>query len=76
MDTNEIMCQSKIRTASKPHERNLRADPINGDDNTSIPNILKFKHDGAVEGGQIMYTIEPTDLIGFTFLQAYRLGNH
>ena len=65
-DTNKIIFRSKIRSASTPHGKNIRIDSI---DNKSTPKVLKSKHDGELEQGKSMPTIEPGDLIGRTFLK-------
>ena len=65
-DTDKIIFRSKIRSASTPHGRNLRLDPI---DSTSVPKVIKSKHDGELEKGKSMPTLDPDDLIGRTFLK-------
>ena len=65
-DTNKIIFRSKIISASTPHGRKLRLDPI---DSTLVQTIIKSKHNGELEKGKSMPTIEPDGLIGRTFLK-------
>ena len=66
-DTNKIIYRSRIRTATKPNERNLRVDP---DDSKPVPEIVKSKHEEDLVSGKTMPTFDPTSLIGRTFLKA------
>ena len=65
-DTNKVIYRSQIRSASNPLERNKRVDPIKDE---SISEILKSKHDQKLKDGTKLPTLDPTDLIGRTFLK-------
>ena len=65
-DTNKIIYRSRIRTATKPNERNLRVDP---DNSKPVPEVVKSKHEEDLVSGKTMPTFDPTSLIGLTFLK-------
>ena len=64
-DTNKIIHRSRICSALNPDERNLRIDL---EANDPPPEIVRSKHDESLQQGGTMPTIDPTDLIGRTFL--------
>ena len=65
-DTNKVIYRSRIRTATKSNERNLRIDT---DNSKPVPEIVKSKHEEDLSSGKAMPTFDPTNLIGRTFLK-------
>ena len=63
-DTKKVIFRSRIRSALKPHEKNLRIDPNKSEDIDVIKS--KWDHDGEAP---TMPTFDPSDLIGRTFLK-------
>ena len=66
-DTSKIIYRSEIRTATNPNVRNLRIDPV--EDNSNNNDVLKSKHDDDIKNGIPMPTIDPSELIGRTYLK-------
>ena len=66
-DTNKVIYRSRIRTARKVNEKNLRIDP---EDVKSVPEVVKSKHEEDLTDGKTMPTFDPSDLIGRTFLKS------
>jgi hypothetical protein len=67
-DTLKVIHQSNVRLALNPHAKNLRLDPLEPG-NIAMP-IIKSCHD-SVDDGEIlplMPVIDPSELIGRTFL--------
>ena len=64
-DTKKVIHRSRICSAMDPKERNLRIDLEM--DETS-PEVVKSKHEEDLRNGKTMPTLDPTDLIGRTFL--------
>jgi hypothetical protein len=67
-DTLKVIHQYNVRSALNPHDKNLRLDPLEPGD-VATP-IIKSRHD-SVDDGEIlplMPVIDPSELIGRTFL--------
>lgn len=62
-DTKKVIYRSRIRSALTESERNLRVDPPDVD---KVPDVVKSKHEYGE--GKMMPTIDPSSLIGRTFL--------
>jgi hypothetical protein len=67
-DTLKVIHQSNVRLALNPHAKNLRLDPLEPGD-VATP-IVKSRHDSADDGEILppMPVIDPSELIGRTFL--------
>jgi hypothetical protein len=67
-DTLKVIHQSNDRSALNPHTKNLRLDPLEPGD-IATP-IVKSRHDSADDGEILppMPVIDPSELIGHTFL--------
>jgi hypothetical protein len=67
-DTLKVIHQSNVRLALNPHAKNLRLDPLEPGD-IATP-IVKSRHDSADDGEilPLMPVIDPSKLIGHTFL--------
>ena len=67
-DTLKVIHQSNVRSALNPHAKNLRLDPLEPGD-VATP-IVKSRHDSADDGEILppMPVIDPSELIGRTFL--------
>jgi hypothetical protein len=67
-DTLKVIHQSNVRSALNPHAKNLRLDPLEPGD-IATP-IVKSRHDSADDGETLppMPVIDPSELIGRTFL--------
>jgi hypothetical protein len=67
-DTLKVIHQSNVRSALNPHAKNLRLDPLEPGD-IAMP-IVKSRHDSADDGEILppMPVIDPSELIGHTFL--------
>jgi hypothetical protein len=67
-DTLKVIHQSNVRLALNPHAKNLRLDPLEPGD-IAMP-IVKSRHDSADDGEILppMPVIDPSELIGRTFL--------
>jgi hypothetical protein len=66
--TLKVIHRSNVRSALNPHAKNLRLDPLEPG-NVATP-IVKSCHDSADDGDILppMPVIDPSDLIGRTFL--------
>jgi hypothetical protein len=67
-DTLRVIHQSNVRSALNPHAKNLQLDPLEPDNDASP--IVKSCHD-SVDDGEILPpipVIDPSELIGCTFL--------
>jgi hypothetical protein len=67
-DTLKVIHRSNVRSALNPHDKNLQLDPLEPGD-IATP-IIKSRHD-SVDDGKIlplMPVIDPSELIGRTFL--------
>ena len=63
-NTKKVICRSRIRSALTEGEHNLRVDPL---DSKDVPSVLRSKH--TYDGEEtFMPTLDPTSLIGRTFL--------
>jgi hypothetical protein len=67
-DTLKVIHRSNVRLALNPHTKNLRLDPLEPG-NIATP-IIKSRHDSANDGEILppMPVIDPSELIGCTFL--------
>jgi hypothetical protein len=67
-DTLKVIHRSNVRSALNPHAKNLRLDPLEPGD-VAMP-IVKSRHDSADDGEILppMPVIDPSELIGRTFL--------
>jgi hypothetical protein len=67
-DTLKVIHQFNVRSALNPHAKNLRLDPLEPG-NVATP-IVKSRHDSADDGEILppMPVIDPSELIGRTFL--------
>jgi hypothetical protein len=67
-NTLKVIHQSNVRSALNPHAKNLRLDPLEPG-NVATP-IVKSHHDSADDGEILrpMPVIDPSELIGRTFL--------
>jgi hypothetical protein len=67
-DTLNVIHQSNVRSALNLHTKNLRLDPLEPG-NVALP-IVKSRHDSADDGEILppMPVIDPSELIGHTFL--------
>ena len=65
-DTSKIIYRSRIRSAMKPSERNLR---IDFEGTESVPEIVKSKHNKDLLEGKTMPTFDPDSLVGRSFLK-------
>jgi hypothetical protein len=67
-DTLKVIHRSNVRLALNPHTKNLRLDPLEPG-NVAMP-IVKSHHDSADDGEILppMPVIDPSELIGHTFL--------
>jgi len=67
-DTLKVIHRSNVRSALNPHDKNLRLDPLEPGD-VATP-IVKSRHDSADDGEILppMPIIDPSELIGRTFL--------
>jgi hypothetical protein len=67
-DTLKVIHQSNVKSALNPHAKNLRLDPLEPG-NIAKP-IVKSCHDSADDGKILppMPVIEPSELIGRTFI--------
>jgi hypothetical protein len=67
-DTLKVIHRSNVRSALNPHAKNLQLDPLEPS-NIATP-IIKSRHDSADDGEilPLMPVIDPSELIGCTFL--------
>jgi hypothetical protein len=74
-DTLNIIHRSNVRLALNPHAKNLRLDPLEPGD-IATP-IIKSRHDSADDWETLppMPIIDPSELIGHTFLMDKEDGN-
>jgi hypothetical protein len=74
-DTLKVIHRSNVRSALNPHAKNLRLDPLEPG-NIATP-IVKSRHDSADDGEILppMPVIDPSELIGRTFLMKRKTGN-
>jgi hypothetical protein len=67
-NTLKVILRSNVRSALNPHAKNLQLDPLEPG-NVATP-IVKSRHDSA-DDGEILHpmpVIDPSELIGCTFL--------
>jgi hypothetical protein len=74
-DTLKVIHRSNVRSALNLHAKNLRLDPLEPG-NIATP-IVKSRHDSADDGEilPLMPVIDPSELIGPTFLMDRKMGN-
>jgi hypothetical protein len=67
-NTLKVILQTNVRSALNPHAKNLQFDPLEPG-NVATP-IIKSRHDSADDGEILpaMPVIDPSELIGHTFL--------
>jgi hypothetical protein len=68
-DTQKVIHRSNVRSALNPDEKNLRLDPLSSSD--IVAPVIKSRHDSADDGEILspMPVIDPSELIGRTFLK-------